>query len=204
MEDTANNNFCILRGVLRDTPAFSHESRGERFYRFSLDVQRLSGAVDTLQIIAKKQLLEALEPEESGKICVTGELRSFNNKSGVGPRLLITVYAREIRFECGEDENSISLTGTLCKEPIYRVTPMGREICDLMLAVNRRYGRSDYLPCIAWGTSARDAARWSVGTAVQLCGRIQSRIYTKNEDGVTVEKTAYEVSVIRISEAGQD
>ena len=105
MEDTANRNYCMLRGVLRDAPAFSHESRGERFYRFSLDVRRLSGAVDTIQIIAKQQLLELLQPDHTEKISIIGEMRSFNNKSGIGPRLMISAYAREIFFDNEEDEN---------------------------------------------------------------------------------------------------
>ena len=199
-------NYVMLRGTVSEKPRFSHENRGELFYQFSLDVARLSGAVDTIHIVARDRLLDELEPAEDGtaeaepmKLCVTGELRSFNNTSGVGPKLVITVFAKELWFDGGEDENTVELSGTLCKEPNHRVTPMGREICDLMLAVNRRYGRSDYLPCIVWGLSAREAAGWNVGDTVALNGRIQSRSYTKTIDGETVEKVAYEVSVIRIS-----
>ena len=199
MEGVNVNNHAMLRGVLRDRPRFSHQSRGERFYQFSLDVCRLSGTVDTVHIIARQELLDALEPDGGEKLCVVGELRSFNNRSGVGARLVITVFARELLLDDGPDENMIELSGVLCKTPNYRVTPMGREICDLMLAVRRRYGRSDYLPCIAWGSSAREAAEWSVGSAVRLTGRIQSRNYQKTTDGETVEKTAYEVSVLRIA-----
>ena len=137
--------------------------------------------------------------ERAPQFRVAGEMRSFNNKSGVGPRLVITVFARELWFDDGEDENVVELRGALCKPPNLRVTPLGREICDLMLAVRRRYGRSDYLPCIAWGNCARAAARWDVGAAVWLTGRIQSRAYLKTENGETVEKTAYEVSVIHIT-----
>lgn len=199
MEEIQTGNYAMLRGVLHSPPRFSHQSREERFYRFSLDVSRLSGTVDTIQVIARSGLLEALEPGGGSKLCVAGELRSFNNKSGVGPRLVITVFARELWFDDGEDENVIELRGALCKPPNLRVTPLGREICDLMLAVRRRYGRSDYLPCIAWGNCARAAARWDVGAAVWLTGRIQSRAYLKTENGETVEKTAYEVSVIHIA-----
>ena len=127
-----------------------------------------------------------------------GELRSFNNKSGEGARLVITVFAKEIILCDDEDCNVIRLIGTLCKKPNLRTTPMGRDICDLMLAVNRKYGRSDYLPCIAWGIKAREAADWDVGTTVSLEGRIQSRTYIKLIDDVPVEKTAFEVSVIEI------
>ncbi len=199
MEESRFGNYAMLRGTLRERPVFSHVSRGERFDQFSLDVARLSGAVDTIHIIARETLLEALEPCSAEKLCVTGELRSFNNKSGVGPRLVITVFARELCFDDGPDENCIALSGVLCRQPVYRVTPMGREICDMMLAVRRRYGRSDYLPCIAWGASARAAAQWPVGRAVRLDGRIQSRTYQKTEDGVAVEKTAYEVSALCVS-----
>ena len=149
MEECSVNNYAMLRGVLREPPRFSHENRSERFFRFSLDVCRLSGAVDTIHIIAREALLEALEPKGCEKLCVRGELRSFNNRSGVGARLVISVFAREIWLDDGADENVIELTGVLCKAPNYRITPMGREICDLMLAVRRRYGRSDYLPLLS-------------------------------------------------------
>lgn len=203
MEEIKRGNYAMLRGTVREPPRFSHKSRQEDFYQVSLDVSRLSGTVDTIHIIARSALLEALELGGS-KLCVEGELRSFNNKSGIGPRLVITVFARKLWFDDGEDENIIELSGVLCKPPNLRVTPMGREICDLMLAVRRRYGRSDYLPCIAWGSSARTAACWDVGGAVHLTGRIQSRLYLKEENGATVEKTAYEVSVIHIEPENED
>ena len=199
MEELRQTNHVFLRGSVCEMPRLSHVNRGEPFYRFSLEVRRLSGTPDTLHILARKALLDALTPEEGKtKLCVDGELRSFNNRSGVGPRLVITVFARELWFDEGPDENSVSLTGTLCKSPTHRATPMGREISDMMLAVNRRYGRSDYLPCIAWGLRSRTAALWDVGTRVSLTGRIQSRVYTKTVNGVSEEKTAYEVSVIEI------
>ena len=199
MEEAVICNHVMLRGVLSEPPRFSHETLGERFDRFSLEVRRLSGAADTVHIIARRTLLGALEPGGGEKLCVCGELRSFNNKSGVGARLVISVFARELWLDDGEDENTVALRGVLCRRPNYRVTPMGREICDLMLAVRRRYGRSDYLPCIAWGAGAREAAEWSVGSGVSLSGRLQSRAYQKIIDGEPVEKTAYEVSVIRIA-----
>lgn len=198
MEENPVTNYVSLCGEPAETPAFSHESRGERYYRFPLAVNRLSGAVDTLPVLARSELLDELEITGEPRLAVEGELRSFNNKSGVGPRLILTVFARSLRFCSGEDKNLIRLTGTLCKAPTYRQTPMGREISDLMLAVNRRYGRSDYLPCIAWGAKARETSRWPVGTTARLSGRIQSRAYSKTIDGVTVEKTAFEVSVIDI------
>ena len=198
MEESKRNNYVFLRGSVCEAPRFSHESRDEQFYQFSLEICRLSGTPDTVNVLARGSLLDTLEIGGGSKICVLGELRSFNNKSGVGPKLIITVFARELWFDDGEDENTVELAGTLCKAPNLRTTPLGREICDLMLAVNRRYGRSDYLPCIAWGLRARSAADWTVGTAVRLTGRIQSRSYTKTVDGELLEKTAFEVSVIDI------
>ncbi len=200
MDEIIVSNYCFLRGAMAAIPRYSHSGRGEDFYQFPLEVCRLSGATDTINIIARSSLLDALEVKEGCKLCVEGELRSFNNKSGSGPKLIITVFAKEMSFETGEDENTIELRGTICKPPTLRVTPMGREICDLMIAVNRRYGRSDYLPCIAWGIRAREAAEWNVGTLVSLRGRVQSRQYTKVIDGESCEKTAYEVSIIDIFE----
>jgi len=198
MEEIKMNNYVLLRGVLHEAPRFSHESREERFYQLSMDICRLSGTVDTIHVIVKEQLLKSLELSAHEKLCVCGELRTFNNKSGVGPRLIISVYAKEIWLENGPDENIIELSGALCKDPNLRTTPMGREICDLMLAVNRRYGRSDYLPCIAWGANARESACWPIGTQVHLSGRIQSRTYTKIVEGIPTDKIAFEVSIIQI------
>lgn len=201
MDENVTVNSVELRGSAAGAPQFSHEIRGEKFYSFPLEVERLSGAVDRLNIIARDELLRALTIDGREKLTVRGELRSFNNKSGVGSRLVISVFARELAFEDGEDVNLVQLTGTLCKPPNIRVTPMGREICDLMLAVNRRYGRSDYLPCIAWGLRAREAAEWAVGDKLTLTGRIQSRRYIKLIEGEQVEKTAFEVSITEMQRA---
>ena len=195
MDENPKINSVALRGAAAGAPVFSHESRGERFFSFPLEVERLSGTTDRLNVIAREELLRQTPVTEHGKLGVRGELRSFNNRSGVGSRLVISVFAREMAFEDGEDENLAELTGTLCKPPNIRVTPMGREICDLMLAVNRRYGRSDYLPCIAWGLLARETAEWRVGDRLTLTGRVQSRRYIKVLSGEQVEKTAFEVSV---------
>ena len=198
MEYLREANRVELCGTVAGKSVFSHVSRDVEFYTFPLEVARLSGNIDRLNIIARRELLNEAEPEEASFLTVIGELRSFNNKSDVGNRLIITVYARELRFEGESDSNRVWLTGTLCKKPNLRTTPMGRDICDLMLAVNRHYGRSDYLPCIAWGSRAREAALWDVGTVVSLTGRIQSRCYIKTVDGVPVEKTAFEVSVTEL------
>lgn len=198
MDDNLVTNFAELCGTVAAAPVYSHSARGVSFCTFPLEIERLSGVFDTINIIVRRDLLETLELREAEKIHLCGETRSFNNKSGEGAKLVISVFAKDIELSDGDDMNLIRLRGTLCKPPNKRTTPMGRDICDLMLAVNRRYGRSDYLPCITWGQSARDAALWDVGTYVQLEGRIQSRSYIKIIDSGPVEKTAYEISVTEI------
>lgn len=196
MDMIPESNRLELCGTLAGAPVFSHSSRGEEFWRFPLSVRRLSGTADLLNVVARRRLLDALELQSAGKLQLTGELRSFNNRSGSGAKLVISAFARELRFCEAEDENRLFLRGTLCKPPNLRQTPLGRDICDLMLAVNRPYGRSDYLPCICWGSLARQAACWLVGERLCLDGRVQSRRYLKNTDRGPVERTAYEVSVL--------
>lgn len=200
MDENISRNIAQLCGVIAAAPVFSHSGRGESFYTFPLEVARLSGATDKINIIVRDELMESIQLCEAEKICVVGELRSFNNKSGEGAKLVITVFAKELYLCDDDDLNEVHLVGTLCKKPNLRMTPMGRDICDLMLAVNRRYGRSDYLPCITWGLKARETAEWDTGTMVTLDGRIQSRSYVKIVGGDPVEKTAFEVSVTDISE----
>ena len=200
MDENISRNTARLCGVIAAAPAFSHSGRGECFYTFPLEVARLSGATDKINIIVRDELMDSIQLCEAEKICVVGELRSFNNKSGEGAKLVITVFAKELYLCDDDDLNEVHLIGTLCKKPNLRMTPMGRDICDLMLAVNRRYGRSDYLPCITWGLKAREAAEWDTGTMVTLEGRIQSRNYIKIVGGDPVEKTAFEVSVTDIAE----
>ena len=196
MDEMQNSNRVILCGAPVSEPLFSHESRSEPFYTFPLEVTRLSGAVDRINILLRRGLMGDLRPSREGLIGVEGELRSFNNRSGEGSRLVISVFTRSLWTpEEPMWENHVELTGTICKAPTHRSTPMGREITDLMLAVNRPYGRSDYLPCITWGQTARMAAEWTVGTRVRLTGRLQSREYIKNLDGQTIRRVAYEVSV---------
>ena len=206
MDEALCRNTVELCGALAAAPRFSHLSRGERFYIFPVETRRLSGAVDTINVVAREALLAALRIEEAERLCVQGELRSFNNRREEGPKLVITVFARALSLAGGgEDVNAITLRGALCKQPVLRVTPMGRDICDLMVAVNRRCGRSDYLPCICWGARARTAALFDVGDGVELTGRVQSRQYIKLIDGEPVEKTAYEVSAseIRLASAAR-
>ena len=201
MDEARIRNLAELRGVLAAAPEFSHMSRGERFFVFPIETRRLSGAADRINVVARQSLLEAAPVQEAQSVHITGELRSFNNKRGEGAKLVITVFAKALALEDGEDINTVELSGTLCKEPNLRVTPMGRSICDLMLAVNRRCGRSDYLPCICWGSRAREAADMHTGDHLSLTGRIQSRPYIKLIDGEPVEKVAYEVSTVSLSAA---
>lgn len=200
MDMTYGNNYTRLCGTMAAAPKFSHTGRGENFFIFPLEIQRLSGNTDRINIILRERQLGALELGDGGKLCIVGELRTFNNRRGEGAKLVITVFAKEIYLCDEEDENTVILRGTLCKSPNLRTTPMGRDICDLMLAVNRHYGRSDYLPCICWGIKAREAACWQVGTSVRLAGRIQSRKYIKLIDGEATEKVAFEVSVTEAEE----
>ena len=193
MDEVYVANRAELCGTVTALPRYSHESRGIRFFTFPLRTCRLSGTADTLNIVVRESLLPQDGLLESGPVRVTGELRSFNNKSGVGNKLVLTVFARELS-PGGEDDNRITLTGNLCKEPVLRVTPMGREICDLILAVARRYRRSDYIPVIAWGQQARDVAGSPVGTQLCVRGRLQSRAYTKVIDGESFQRQAFEVS----------
>ncbi len=201
MDDT--RNFVRLRGAA-GTPQFSHENHGQQFYRFPLSVQRLSGQADVIYVIATGQQLQPLLPLEGRHLAVEGQLRSFNNKSGQGSRLVISVFARILVEEDGEDCNQILLQGVLCKPPVLRRTPLGRCICDMMLAVNRRYGRADYLPCIAWGQVAVLTGQLDTGSPLALEGRVQSRIYTKLVDGQPQERTAYEVSVMHLVDPEED
>ena len=203
MDEEMNNNYAEISGILKESARYSHENRGERFFQFPISVRRLSGTTDVINVIAREKLLVGLSMMPGVNLHIFGQLRSFNNKAGSGAKLVISLFARSIVMEACENRNDILLHGTICKRPNLRNTPMGREICDFMLAVNRRYGRSDYLPCIAWGAKARQTARYHVGTTVALSGRLQSRQYVKVIDGIQEEKTAYEVSVMDLERTGQ-
>ncbi len=189
-------NRIELIGCLASRPEFSHSNHGRQFYSFFLEVTRLSGAIDRLPILASWELLASCRVEEGDSIRISGQLRSFNNRHGNGRKLIISVLAEEIEICCLEHDNQVQLQGVICKEPIYRRTPLGREICDIMLAVNRPYHRADYLPCILWGRCAQEAAGFPVGTAIELTGRLQSRDYIKMLEGNPEQRTAYEISAI--------
>ena len=206
MRQGANLNRIQLHGRVGGEPVISHTNHGVEFFRFPLVVCRLSGTEDRLNVMVPRPLLERQGPVEEGReLTVWGEVRTFNNRSGVGSRLVISAFARALELGEGEDCNQLELTGTLCKPPSLRATPLGRTICDMILAVNRRYGRADYLPCIAWGSLAHRCGDLEVGDRVHLCGRLQSRCYTKTVGEQTEERTAFEVSVMTLSQAdGQE
>ena len=200
MQTGWNENRALLRGTAAGSPVFSHENHGVAYDLFPLSVQRLSGAADRLNVVLPRSLLTACPVYEGLPLEVQGEVRSFNNRSGSGSRLVITVLARELAPTAEKPANHLALAGALCKPPILRRTPLGREICDLMLAVNRRYGRADYLPRIAWGALAQSCGQLSVGDPLRLEGRLQSRTYQKLVDGVPQDRTAFEVSIMQLAE----
>jgi len=193
--DTSINQI-ILRGFLDAKPVYSHENHGRMFYQFPIRVPRLSGAVDLLQVIAPWEVLEQTELDER-VLEVTGQIRSFNRRTDAGRRLVISVYASRLDQTELPPENQAELTGTICKAPVFRRTPLGREICDIMLAVNRSYHRSDYIPVILWGRTAYEVSQMEVGDMLHLTGRLQSREYQKVLPEGTVRRVAYEVSAIQ-------
>ncbi len=189
-------NHAVLRGMLHALPVFSHENHGKKFYRFLLEVPRLSGAVDLLPVIVDGSALAGLDPTAGGMLTVTGQVRSHNFRQEGNRRLLIFVFATSIAVEDGEILNEVFLEGTLCREPTYRHTPLGREICDVMLAVPRAFHRADYLPCILWGRTAQELSACHTRDRLQIQGRLQSRIYTKVTADGPEERTAYEISAL--------
>ena len=200
------NNSLVLVGKITDEKKFSHEIYGEKFYSFNLSVPRLSGNADIIPITISERLFKEDELVVDKKVRVKGQFRSYNSYEKEKNRLILTVFAKDIEFlENQEDEvtaskeflsNEVVLVGYICKPPIYRQTPFGREIADILLAVNRAYNKSDYIPCIAWGRNARFCSKMDVGTEVRLIGRVQSRNYEKkHEDGTVEPRIAYEVSI---------
>lgn len=198
MNQTVHNKL-MLCGEITSSIEYSHESHGEIFYCFTLKTKRLSGIYDYINVLVNEQRLkdEALVP--GCFVEIEGELRSFNKKNNNGNHLIISAFAKELRNVHEGNANCVSLCGVICKEPVYRKTPLGREICDIMLAINRKYGRSDYIPCIIWGKNAYRSSELKVGTEVSLTGRIQSRNYIKKTEDSEQIRTTYEVSVSAIS-----
>ena len=189
-------NHIALCGTMASTPSFSHESHGRRFYQFMLAVERLSGTADVLRIVVSEALMEQTLPDCGGSIRVSGQVRSFNSRAEHTRRLIISVFAESIEICDCEPDNHVILTGSVCKPPVFRRTPLGREICDVMLAVNRPYRRADYLPCIFWGTTAREIAALEVGEVLTVEGRLQSREYIKLLEEGSEKRVAYEVSAV--------
>ena len=200
-----NNRVCIIGEVVSEF-TFSHEVFGEGFYIADVSVNRLSDMVDVIPLMISERLIDVTKDYRGRKIEVSGQFRSYNRHEGVKNKLVLSIFVRELRFieddEVPEEQsksNQIFLDGYVCKPPIYRKTPLGREIADILVAVNRPYGKSDYIPCIAWGRNARFAGGLEVGSHLQICGRVQSREYTKKIGEDEIEKrVAYEVSVSKI------
>ena len=201
--DVINNNEVELIGTVQSELSFSHEVYGEGFYTFLLDVPRLSDISDKINITISERLLADINLTLGETVYVNGQFRSYNNYSDTGSKLILTVFARDIthfdNLEEGKNPNYIFLNGFLCKKPVYRTTPFGREITDILIAVNRAYNKSDYIPAIAWGRNARFASGLEVGENIKIWGRIQSRDYQKkiDEDNV-ITKTAYEISISKM------
>lgn len=197
-----NNNRVYLCGKIASEPVFSHEVYGEGFYDINLQVSRLSEQFDIIPITISERLFKDYDLHIGNTLAVNGQFRSYNKFVDGKSKLMLTVFVRELlepksNFNC----NIIELAGYVCKDPIYRTTPFKREICDVLIAVNRAYNKSDYLPCIAWGRNARFVSGMSVGDKVYLTGRIQSRVYQKRIDDDNIEeRVAYEVSVSKVSE----
>lgn len=199
------NNSVILIGKVANEKKFSHEIYGEKFYSFDLSVPRLSGNADLIPVTISERLFKEDELVIDKKMKVEGQFRSYNSFEGEKNRLILTVFAKDVNFLADDEEivvskdfisNEITLVGYICKPPIYRQTPFGREISDMLLAVNRAYNKSDYIPCICWGRNARFSSKLPVGTEVKVVGRIQSRIYEKKfEDGQVEQRVAFEVSI---------
>ena len=202
MENYIANNRAEVIGIVSDELELSHEIYGESFYTFTLEIPRLSGISDNIRVMVSDRLLADMPLSVGDLVEIDGQFRSYNSYENGDNRLVLTVFAKDIRHAEKTDDknpNSLYLNGFICKPPVYRTTPFGREITDLLLAVNRSYNKSDYIPVIAWGRNARFCKSINVGDNIKVWGRIQSRVYQKHvsEDEV-IEKTAYEVSVSRM------
>ena len=194
------SNYATLSGKIVSLPQFSHEVYGEKFYEILLEVKRLSQSVDIVPVSLSERLMCDSLIELGNEITVTGQFRSYNKTVEDKSKLMLTVFARDIvPLTSDINPNSIQLEGYICKLPVFRTTPFNREICDVLLAVNRQYNKSDYIPCIAWGRNARFVRSLPVGEHIRIIGRIQSRQYQKKlDDDVVVTRTAYEVSINKI------
>ena len=202
MFEQMNNNKVHLQGKIVSLPRLSHKVYDENFYEIDLEVARLSSSVDVIPITVSEKLMSEYNFDIGKEIALNGQFRSYNKQVNGKSKLVLTVFVREIldSVDSTQNTNVIELVGFICKEPVFRTTPFKREICDVLLAVNRAYNKSDYLPCIAWGRNARFTKSLEIGDKVSVVGRIQSREYEKKkEDGVVEKKVAYEISIIKIS-----
>ena len=203
MDKIFENNQVTVTGEIISDFQYSHQVYGEGFYMVEVSVKRLSGYADAIPVLVSERLIDTQKSYIGQCIRVDGQFRSYNRHEENRNRLILSVFAQELEFVYeipeGERSNQIFLDGYICKPPIYRKTPLGREISDLLIAANRSYGKSDYIPCICWGRNARFVSGISIGSRVQVYGRIQSREYVKKlDDGVAEKRTAYEVSVNKI------
>ncbi|RDY26434.1 single-stranded DNA-binding protein [Romboutsia weinsteinii] len=196
-----DTNVVNLRGELDEELEFSHEIFGEKFYNAKIKINRLSDSYDTLPMTISERLLQEVDYKNNKMVSVIGQLRSYNKNINNKNRLVLTIFAREVKplEDDNKDPNSIFLDGYICKDPIYRKTPLGREITDLLVAINRPYNKSDYIPSIVWGRNAKFAKGLKIGDRIQMWGRVQSREYEKKlENGDVLKKVAYEVSISKI------
>lgn len=201
------NNVVNLRGELDNKLEFSHEIFGEKFYSMKIKINRLSDSFDILPMTVSERLLQDIDLDKQNLVNVVGQLRSYNKTLNNKNRLVLTVFVREIKSidEENKDPNSIFLDGYVCKEPVYRKTPLGREITDLLVAINRPYNKSDYIPAIVWGRNAKFAKNLKVGDRIQLWGRVQSREYEKKiDENNVIKKMAYEVSISKIKKLDEN
>ena len=197
---TEKNNKVFIAGEIVSDASFSHEVYGEGFYEFFVKVPRLSGQADILPVTVSERLIQDGMLARGKTLCAIGQFRSYNKIENAKSRLMLTVFIRELVEDSPDkNPNNILLSGYICKPPVYRTTPFNREIADVLIAVNRAYNKSDYIPCISWGRNARFASGFTVGTRVMIWGRVQSREYTKKLTDTECEKrTAYEVSVSKL------
>ena len=209
------NNHLTLVGKVTSEKRFSHEVYGEKFYIFDMEVARLSDTTDIIPVTASERILSDELLTIGNKLIIRGQFRSYNSYVNEKSKLILTVFAKDILTESDLNEeeleetnktsNEVTLTGYICKPPIYRQTPFGREIADVLLAVNRAYNKSDYIPTIAWGRNARFCQNLPIGTEVKIVGRVQSRNYEKKyEDGTVEARVAYEVSIASLQVVNED
>lgn len=199
METFNLNNVARIGGIVSSNLEFSHEIYDEKFYKFFVEVERLSDLKDILPVIVSERVIDINDLKIGDAVIVEGQFRSYNELNDVKSKLVLSIFAKEVNMANKEEVskiNDIVLEGFICKKPIYRKTPLGREISDMLIAVNRSYKKSDYIPCILWGRNAKYSETLEVGTKVKLSGRIQAREYEKRQlDGSAIKHTAYEVSV---------